>query len=264
MSEQDVNTEGHEDNGFDESQIPEEVRNRIEKRARDGYIPKERYDKSIGNLKDEISNLTEKVEAVSTPASKPDPTYTRSQLRQAVDAGTINEDQMDEIWANQVKKEAIAEARKETAAATSKSSVSDKHAATLASYREQIADLSDSSSDNREAAEAAYADLVDIHGKPETAEDKLRLEVAACRTAFGPLDKLKGRVDSLKKSGKSGAQEVGGGDGDDAPASKVKGIPKNLVSYYEPLIARGMYKSWDEVRDELKHASPNVKKRQGL
>jgi hypothetical protein len=264
MSDQDVNTEGQEDHGFDESQIPDEVRSQIEKRARDGYIPKDRYDKSIGTLKDEISNLSAKFDAKQEPAPKADPVYTRAQLRSAVDAGQINDDQMDEIWANQVRKEAVAEARKETAAAATKSSASDKHTATLNEYYSHVGDLTDVSSDNRVAAEQAYADLVEIHGKPQTAEDKLRLDVAACRTAFGPLDKLKGRVDSLKKSGKNGSQEVGEGDDEGAPASKVKGIPKNLISYYEPLIQRGMYKDWDEVKAELKHASPTVKQRQGI
>lgn len=248
---------------FDESTIPESVRKRMQKEARQGYLPKERYDSAIGTLKDEIGTLSQKVEAKAEPAQAP-VKYTRAQLRSAVDNGTISEDQMEQIWGDQVEANAAkageAAAKNQTSANAEKSKIE----TTLNGYAELVPDLNDASSDNRQAAEEAFKDLVELHGVPKTEFDKQRLEAMACRTAFGPLSKLKGRIDSLKKNSDNAAQEIGGGDGDSASAkSTPKGVPKSQVKYYQGMIDRGQYKDWAEVQELVKNASPAVKKRMG-
>lgn len=248
---------------FDESQIPEDVRKKIEKEARHGYLPKERYDSAIGNLKDEIGSLTQKVEKQAEPAQAP-AKYTRAQLRSAVDNGTINEDQMEQIWGDQVEATARAAAKDEAASQTSTNAEQSKIVTTLDGYAELVPDLNDPSSDNRVAAEEAFNDLVELHGKPKTQLDKQRLEAMACRTAFGPLAKLKGRVDSLKKNSANAAQEIGNGEGESSSTSTHKGVPKGQVAYYQSMIDRGQYKDWDEVKELVKKASPAVKKRMGI
>lgn len=247
---------------FDESTIPEDVRKRIAKEARNGYIPKERFDGAIGNLKDEITSLSQKVEKQATPAQAP-AKYTRAQLRAAVDAGKIDEDQMEQIWGDQVEKNAVAAGEAAAATTASAKEAQAKIDTTLAGYAELVPDLSDETSDNRQAAQEAYTDLVELHGAPSTPEDQKRLEAMACRTAFGPLSKLKGRMDSLKKSSANAAQEVGNGEGDAAAKSTHKGVPKSQVAYYQSMIDRGQYKDWAEVTELVKKASPAVKKRMG-
>lgn len=166
-NEENVNIDGQEGHEFDESQIPEDVLKNIKKEARQGYIPKDRFDSAIGNLKDEIGNLKTQVETKAPPAQEA-PKYTRAQLRSAVDNGTINEDQMDEIWANQVKKEAIDEARKESKSAAAVTTETSKVASTLSAYGESIEGLTDPGSDNNVLAEEAYAEIVALHGQPTT------------------------------------------------------------------------------------------------
>lgn len=264
MSNEDsVNIDGQEgQSDFDESQIPEDVRKRIAKEARQGYIPKERFDGAIGNLKDEISSLSQKVENQAAPAQAP-AKYTRTQLRSAVDNGTINEDQMEQIWGDQVAANAREAATDAASNAASTNAEQSKIATTLDGYAELVPDLNDPGSDNRQAAEEAYTDLVELHGKPKTALDKQRLEAMACRTAFGALSKLKGRVNSLKKNSDAAAQEIGNGEGDASTKSTHKGVPKGQVAYYQSMIDKGQYKDWDEVKDLVKKASPAVKKRMG-
>lgn len=254
-TDNDVNIEG-EDFEFDESQIPEGVRKQIEKRARDGYIPKYRYDSTTGKLKDEIAKLS----AAPAQAPAPKPVYTRAQLREAVHQGTIDEDQMDEIWSRQVLEQAREEARKEAQQNVSSTSTKAKLETTLRAYAEAVEGLNDPGSDNRRAVEEAYEDLVSLQGEPTTTLAKQQLEAAACRAAFGPLAKLEGRVNRLKRKPNSFSEE-GSTEHSGASGSPVKGVPKHLVSYYQPLIDRGMYKDWDAVKAELKYASPQVKQR---
>lgn len=262
-NEDDVNIDGQEGQSeFDESTIPEEVRKKIAKEARSGYIPKERFDSAIGNLKDEVTSLSQKVEKQAEPAQAP-AKYTRKQLRAAVDNGTIDEDQMEQIWGDQVEANARAAAKTEAASQTSENEAASKIATTLEGYAELLPDLGDATSDNRQAAEDAFKDLVDLHGVPTTQLEKQRLEAMACRTAFGPLSKLKGRVNSLKKTGENAAQEIGNGEGEAASKSTHKGVPKSQVAYYQSMIDRGQYKDWAEVTELVKKASPAVKKRMG-
>lgn len=264
MSNEDsVNIGDQEDPAeFDESTIPEEVRKRIAKEARSGFIPKERFDSAMGNLKDEVASLTQKVEKQATPAPA-QAKYTRTQLRAAVDNGTISEDQMEQIWGDQVTANAAAAATAAAANTTSENAAESKIATTLAGYAELVPDLNDASSDNRQAAEDAFNDLVELHGVPTTQLEKTRLEAMACRTAFGPLSKLKGRINSLKKTSDGAAQEVGNGEGEAATKSAHKGVPKGQVAYYQSMIDRGQYKDWAEVKELVKNASPAVKRRMG-
>jgi hypothetical protein len=252
----DVNI-GNNDTEFDESQIPESVRKAIEKRARDGYIPKDRYDKATGKLKDELNRLSTNTEQAPAPAT---PKYTRAQLRNAVNEGKLDEDQMEEIWSKQVLEEARDQARKEAQSNASTTSTQEKLANTLKAYTDSIEGLNDPDSDNRAIVEEAYEDLVDLHGKPTTALEQQKLEALACRAAFGPVSKLKARVDRMKRT-PSSYYEEGNGEDQGSQGSTVNGIPKHLVAYYEPLIARGMYKDWAAVKAELKYASPQVAKR---
>lgn len=255
----DVNIDDHEsdDGEFDESQIPESVRKRIEKQARSGFIPKDRYDQATGKLKDEIAKLSS-----TAPAAAPEakPVFTRQQLRQAVYDGKIDEDQMEDIWSKQVLEQARQQAREEAKASASTTSTQDKLANTLKAYADAIEGLEDPGSDNRALVEEAYEDLIDLHGQPANALEKQKLEALACRTAFGPVSKLKARVDRLKRSPNSHFEE-GNGEGQSAAGSSVSGVPKHLVAYYEPLIKRGMYKDWAAVKAELKYASPQVAQR---
>ena len=263
-NEDDVNIGDQEgQTEFDESTIPEAVLKKIAKEARQGYLPKERYDTAIGNLKDEIGTLSEKVEKKAEPAQAP-AKYTRAQLRAAVDNGTISDDQMEQIWGDQVAANAAAAAESATATQSSAAAEQSKIDTALKGYAELVPDLNDETSDSRIAAEEAFKDLVDLHGVPKTQLEKQRLEAMACRTAFGPLNKLKGRIDSLKKNSDNAAQEIGGGDGDSASAkSTPKGVPKSQVKYYQSMIDRGQYKDWAEVQELVKKASPAVKRRMG-
>lgn len=258
MENEDVNIGGQDGAEFDESTIPDDVRKKIVKEAQAGRIPKERYDTSIKNLTDQIQNLENKVEKNAAPAKQP-AKYTRSQLRAGVDNGTITEAQMEDVWANQCHRESMDEARRVAESSTTAASAKDKIAGTLSSYNELVDGLAEPGSDNRVLVEEAYSELVSLQGKPSTTEEQQRLEAAACLTAFGPLSKLKGRVDSLKKHG--GAQEVGGGGSDDTAASASKGVPAQHKAYYQKMIDNGQYSGWPEVEKLLKTASPAVKDR---
>lgn len=252
-----VNTEINDDDGFDESQIPDSVRKEIEKAARQGYIPQERYDQSVGKLKGRLTALEQ---GAQKPEAKPEKTYSRSQLRTLVDEGTITEDQMDA----QIERQMKAEATKSALSAVESQTERSKSAAIVDEYKELLDGLDDDGSDNRERAKEAFLSIVDIQGSPKGAAEIARYEVLALQQAFGPLKSLKKKGRELSNSHRETHQEVGGDYEAGSKDPETKGLSKRVMDYYGPQVDKGMT-TWKDVKDELKHVTnPGVRERLGL
>lgn len=251
---------GTPESGFDESTIPAEVRAKIEKEAREGYLPKERYDQSVGKLKDQLNELSQKIESSQQP-QQPAKVYSRKELQAAVDEGRISEEQMDAVLEKQMMDKARNEARNEVSQVTKSQAIQQE----IAAYTEALPDLDDANSDNRQRAEEAYEQMVSVMGEPATAADKQKYTAAALKAVFGPVDKLKQRAKDISHKDRETHQEVGDGDDDATKSSKAtKGLNSQARSYYQSQIDRGMYKDWDEVNEMLKSAPAKTKARLGL
>lgn len=252
-----VNIGANEGEEFDIKQIPESVLKGIQKQAREGTIPLERYEKSVGKLKDRLIALEDK----QTVAPEPVKTYTRQQLQDGVDQGVITQEVMD----NQLEAQVIAKARAAATEVTAESAEQQKSQKIIDDYIDTMPDIAEDGSENRELLFTAYEDIKDVFGAPKTDADKRKLEALALKAAFGPLKNLKNRTRDISNKVRATHQEVGG----DAAAAagetaETKGIPARLVAHNKRLVETGQ-KTWADVRDELKYVkNPQVRERLGF
>ena len=252
-----VNDGINDDDEFDKSQIPDSVRKEIEKEARQGYIPKERYDQSVGNLKGRLTALEQ---GAQQPDAKPEKIYSRSQLKDLVEEGTITEAQMDA----QIEKQLNDKAKKSALDAVDRRTELTKSTGIVDQYKELLNGLDEDGSENRERAKAAWLDIVDIQGQPRTPEQKAQYEVLALQQAFGSLKSLKGKGRELSNSHRESHQEVGGDHDTGSKNPETKGLSKRVTDYYGPQVDKGMT-TWKDVKEELKYVTnPGVRERLGL
>ena len=253
-----VNIGANEGEEFDMSQIPESVLKSIEKKAREGTIPKERYDQSVGKLKDRLSALESKPDETA-PAPR---TYTRAQLQTGVDEGTITLEQMD----NQLEAQMVDKARAAAVDVTSQSQEQSKSQKIIDDYCDVLPDITEDGSDNRQLVAEALEDVTEVFGKPKNATESRKLEALALKQAFGPLKNLKQRTKDISNRARASHNEVGGNANSDnrGSSAETKGIPQRLIDHNQRFIDNGS-KTWKDVHAELKYVkNDNVKERLGI
>lgn len=254
-----VNIGANEGEEFDMSQIPDEVLRSIEKKAREGTIPKERYNQSVGKLKDRLSALEQKP-AQEAPAPR---TYTRAVLQKGVDEGTITQDQMD----NQIEAQMIDKARAAATEVTSQSNDQSKSQKVIDDYIDVLPDIIEDGSENRDLLQDALSDVTELFGQPKNDADSRKLEAMALKNAFGPLKNLKNRTRDISNTARKTHQEVGGaggGDGKPGGSGETKGLPQRVIDHNQRLVDRGQ-KTWKDVHDEMKFVkNPQVRERLGF
>lgn len=188
--------------------------------------------------------------------------YTKTDLKAAVDAGQITQDQADDIWDRQRETQIRESAKREALDAVTERETKERIDADLASYKRLKPEILEHGSDKRQEIEAEFKALRKA-GLP----NDLRTELAAIRAVLGPLEKLE---KSAKATRAQDSEQQGGGQGGE-PKNKG-GSGKKLVDHlkgdakehYERGIKQGRYKDWDAVEAELKYASPKVRSRLGL
>ena len=255
----DVNIDNNDDIEFDISTIPDSVRKSIEKEARHGFIPQERYDSSVGKLK---GRLTEVEEKLAAPAAAPAKTYSRDELQGYVDAGSITEAQRDQQLDFQAQQQADARVDSKLAIQQEQAKVD----TVISDYQAVVDDLDDQNSDNRKKAEDAYTAIVDLHGQPKDALAARKLNALALQQAFGPLKTLQKRHRDISNKAREAHQETGGYGEEETNggSAETKGMSKRVVDYYKPQVDKGQM-TWAAVKDELKYVkNPAVRERLGL
>jgi hypothetical protein len=225
-------------------------------------IPKSRVDVMIAKATAEASaraEVAEKraeteterrrdLEARNQPATAPPPPQaekappTRQEMQAAVDAGTIEQGQMDAELERQM------ETRVEQKVAD-KQGAKDRGAkigAQIDEYMARVPDLDDPTSDNHKRVRAEFTAL----RKLDYANDATT-ELAAIRAVLGDLGKVK-----IPEEGPE-AREVdptthaggGGGSGDAEKATgpgPLKGLEPHFVEYYTEGVKAGRYSGWDD------------------
>ena len=253
-----VNIGASEGEEFDISQIPESVLKSIQSEAREGTIPKERYDKSVGKLKDRLSALESKP-AEPTPAAR---TYTRAQLQSGVDEGTITQEVMD----NQLQAQMTDQARAAATEVVSQSQEQSKSQKIIDDYCDVLPDITEEGSDNRQLVADALEDVTEVFGTAKNPAEKRKFEAMALKQAFGPLKNLKQRTKDISNKARASHDEVGGdGNGESKGSSaETKGLSQRVINHNQRFIDNGS-KTWKDVRDELKYVkNPNVRERLGI
>lgn len=203
-------------------------------------------------------------EGVGTREKRDEPkAYTKAQLKAAVDAGQITQEQADETWDAQRETQIRESARTEALNAVNEHATKERIDADLKSYKRLKPEILDTTSEERQEIEAEFKALRD-RGMP----NDLRTEFAAIRAVLGPLAKLE-KAASASRSQESHEETGGGGEGKQkGGGGSGKKLHEHLTgenkAFYERGIKQGRYKDWDAVEAELKYARPSVRQRLGL
>ena len=205
----------------------------------------------------------------SRKQEEPDPKptrYTRAQLKAAVDAGQISQEQADDTWAQQIEADVTERA---TAAATNavvRQTTKERIDADISAYRRLKPEIMENGSELREKVQAEFNVLV-AAGLPGRGEAALPTQLAAIRAVLGPIDKLE-KASKATRSQES-HQEGGSGGQESRPAKTGNKLVDQLDSrwreHYEAGIKQGRYPNgWKDVEAELKFATPKTRQRLGL
>lgn len=241
------------------------------------WVPKERLDevlasnKTLGErLATLEGRLTERDRQSQTPPvtsapPKEEKIYTRAQLQAAVSAGQITQDKADEIYFDQVERRLIGKVETITSTAIGTLTKQTTLESELAAYRTAKPEaFLDNGNADRAKVKAEFDYLTSRLGHASTVET----ELAALRAAFGPADKLRA-VNERHQDPQSHSEVMGGagnrggdqGTDEENAGRPPKGLSRDVRAYYENGISRGVYRDWNAVRKELKHAKPGLSQR---
>jgi hypothetical protein len=194
--------------------------------------------------------LEERLRVQAERKEEPEPpkkVYTRQELRAAVTEGTIDDDQLEEIWAKQLREQT----RLDTAELID---TRDRKRDTESFVDTETVRYLDAHPDVRTVGSSdwkAVKDEFDFFTKMGDPENKAT-ELKALRAAFGSNPtRIPERTASHRETpaDSSGSPGTGGGDRN---VDIMNRIPKNLRPYYRDQLERG-WKTMDEVKRELKY-----------
>ena len=175
--------------------------------------------------------------------------YSRATLAQAVENGTITQEQMDAQLDWQVQYRADQTAR-QTAQQMLQSQTLRQD---LGTYQQFVPNVVVPGTQEHDRYQREHAWLVSQLGAQESEYTRL----AAMRSAFGDLDTL--RKTRAKPVPPAAHQEVGAGSSQPPtttkPGDPVAKLNNEQRELYKTMIEKGVYKDWDAVREELTFAT---------
>lgn len=214
----------------------------------------DRHKTAVAELEKQLAALRGKVDGLaqaSPPAQKaapkaeaPKPKYSRAQLREMVNNGTITEDQMDEQLEKQLREQISYETRSTLAQEVSAAKTQSKVETQIESYMSKYPSLNDKSSDTFKKVEKAFNSLTAL-GDPS---DSAATELKALMVALGPVEasRVPQGVDKRPET----FQETGGSAPSDSPSAEgpewAKGLTGGQRNYYKGLIDKGIYKGFND------------------
>lgn len=233
------------------------------KPPKDGeWIPKARFDEAIGGLKDKVRDLEVALaKSGNTREADPPKRVTRSELKAAVTAGNLSEDQANDIWDKQLLDSVTSTATSAAHNTITQAERERRVNGDIAAYTRLMPGITQDGHADRARVKEEFDYLVSL-GHPKTVET----EAAAIRAAFGPIERLE-----RARAGRSGAEhhrEAGASGGSSRQNSQASGklvdtLTEREKGYYQKQIDSGQYKGWDDVEAVLKHANPATRRKHG-
>lgn len=179
-----------------------------------------------------------RIEQATEKPEKKEDSYSRAELLQMVENEQMTQLQADKLWQEQIEANVTGKILNAVNSRDNKKTVSQA----LNEYKTVKPELVRQGTEDREKVSEEYKYLIGI-GLP----DGIETELAAVRNVFGPVDKLKKKLDLETHP------ETGGG----APPNENKVADKlnaRQRDYYQKRIDMGIYKDWDDVKEELKYS----------
>ena len=220
------------------------------------------YEAQLGGVRSELEAF--KAGAASKGGNADDATpkrHTRQELKAAVDAGQISQEQADEVWAKQVRTEAVESATAAATIAVSRQATKERIDTDIGSYKRLKPEIMENGSEVREKIREEYNYLVGLGAEKTSAT-----ELAAIRAVLGPLEKLE-RAAGARRSAdhdQQGGSDSGGRPKGGGGKTLVDQLDARSKEFYEKGIKQGRYADWKAVEAELKYATPKRRAELGL
>ena len=224
------------------------------KADRSDWIPRQRFDEVVG----QVHELKGKLDALAKPPEQPRE-FTRAELTASVEKGNLTQEQANDLWERQLIGQSRKVAREEALEVVTTTRTTGLIDAEMRRYKELVPDVMREGTEARAKVAEEYKYLVD-RGHPENRTT----ELAALRAALGSTEKLE-KAKSRSKPDVHADEQSGAGGDDDTGGDKgpIKGLSARERDYYTSQIAKGRYKDWDAVKEELKHANTALRRKMG-
>lgn len=237
-------------------------------------VPRARLDQEISKRRDSDSRadrLRGQIEGMSkatppdgqpsVPSDEPR-VHTRSELRELVEAGRMNEDQMEDILDRQ-RDDRTAKLIQNTVRTTvDTNTVEQTVVSQITEYRKLRPDVMVEGSEDRQKVQNEFDFLVQSGDDAESLSTQLK----ALRSAFGPVDGLRSlkvvpkKESHMELSGGSGGANQPGKSKEDTSRPPADLSPDERA-YYDGAIRTGIYSGWAEVHAEMKFSDSKVRAR---
>lgn len=219
----------------------------------------EKRERETSALKAQLDEVLAQVKA--KPAETPK-RFTRAELKAAVEAGQISQEQADAQIEAQFQQDAETRAHRvalDTISAVDRKRLVDSE---IARYKTAAPEILDDDHDTRKSIKQQFTGLVELGDDPKDVATQLK----AIRAVLGPIERLErsrgGRNEHETHRETGGA---GSGGGRQTTGKKLADqLSAATRQDYQRKIDSGVYKDWDEVEGELKYAKPSVRQRLGI
>lgn len=187
--------------------------------------------------------------------------FTRAQLDQMVEKGTLDKVTADGYWEMQLRNEVTQQVSDRIFNRLEAKERSGKLTAEIRSYQEAFPDTVKVGSETHTKMTSEYTRLVDL-GYPRD----VSTELLAAKTVCGALPKKGAPKDVTRESRETHTETGGSGAGPTKdPQSKDPVVRMGLTTreknYYQSAIDKGVYKDWSDVEETMKHSNPNTRKK---
>lgn len=234
------------------------------------WIPKDRFNEATKDLQgkldvehDSVIRLQEQMKTLqenqqATPL-KEVKIFSLSELRAAVENGTISQEESDRTYTHQLNAEQDKKLKKAIDALRSETVNGAAVSTSLSSYIELIPDISKAGSKDHTKLKEAYGRLTATLGLPKegSVEDQ-KMQLVALETAFGPIAQLRQRRSNqdATDADRETHQEFESSDSTstDKGSKFQQGLSKTRRDYYAKAIDGGRYADWKAVEAEMKYA----------
>lgn len=210
----------------------------------------------VKEYQEEIANLSGGQQQQPTTQAQQPTVFTRAQLTEAVNQGTITETEALAILDRQQ-----AEGAARTAQTVAQQTVENMTRNTttqqsIDKYKAYDADLNIPGSDAYARVQETIKNQLQVLGQ---AESTPAVELLALQSIYGPETVL-----TQQEGRRATHQETGGGSdrsGGETPDGAPSGLTKRQVDYYQSRIDMGLYSDWDAVKEELSFEDKDLSRR---
>lgn len=214
--------------------------------------PLETANKELASEREQRLRLEGRLEAME---AKPDPApakveppkeLTRQQLREAVDNGQIDQDQMETLWSNQERDKTKREMSTMLDERDSRRTAATLVETDTSKYLANHPDIRTVGTSEWNKLKGEYDYLIQLGHK-----DNKTTELAAMRAAFGPPDRIRESSASRRQAvSETSSAQAGEGVGGDRPVDIWNRVPKYLREPYKKMVADG-FKTLEDVKKEI-------------